>query len=149
MSFIGLPTPAAAGVIVSLVIFHQETLPILSETNPALCSVLEDVVFYCLPVLALGLAVLMVSRIRYPHVLNQYIRGRKPFAQFIRVLLGLGLIIWSRQAALVLIFCGFAASGFLKWFYYRVLKKGPLLVSAESVGLCTPQGQVFENDEGG
>ena len=27
MSFIGLPTPAAAGVVVSLVIFHQEALP--------------------------------------------------------------------------------------------------------------------------
>jgi hypothetical protein len=36
------------------------------------------------------------------------------------VLLFLGLIIWSRQVALVLIFCGFAASGFFKWFYYRV-----------------------------
>ncbi|MHC4596343.1 MAG: CDP-diacylglycerol--serine O-phosphatidyltransferase, partial [Planctomycetota bacterium] len=27
MSFVGLPSPAAAGVIVSLVIFHQEALP--------------------------------------------------------------------------------------------------------------------------
>ena len=25
--------------------------------------------------------------------------------------------------ALVLIFCGFAASGFLKWFYYKVIHK--------------------------
>jgi phosphatidylserine synthase len=76
---------------------------------------------YALPFLALGVAVLMVSRIRYPHVLNQYIKGKKPFAHLIRVLLGLGLIIWSRQAALVLIFCGFVASGFAKWFYYKIL----------------------------
>ncbi|HIJ51998.1 MAG TPA: CDP-diacylglycerol--serine O-phosphatidyltransferase [Planctomycetes bacterium] len=111
MSFVGLPTPAAAGVIVSLVILHQETLPSL------------NVIIYALPFLALGAAVLMVSRIRYPHILNQYLKGKKPFAHLIRALLFLALCIWSRQAALVLIFCGFAASSFVKWFYYKVIRK--------------------------
>ncbi len=110
MSFIGLPTPAAAGVIVSLIILHQETLPTL------------NVLIYILPFLALGVAVLMVSRIRYPHILNQYLRGKKPFAYLIRVLLLLAFVIWSIQAALVLIFCGFAASSFVKWFYYKVIR---------------------------
>jgi len=120
MSFIGLPTPAAAGVIVSLIIFHQETLPTF------------NVIIYTLPFLALGVSVLMVSRIRYPHILNQYIKGKKPFAHLIRALLFLGLIIWSRQVALVLIFCGFAASGFLKWFYYKVIhKRSDFALSAE------------------
>jgi len=123
MSFVGLPTPAAAGVIVSLIIFHQETLPVLSDKNTYAYILLEDLIIYGLPFLALGIAILMVSRIRYPHVLNQYIKGKKPFAHLIRVLLFLGLIIWSRQTALVLIFCGFAASGFAKWFYFRVLRK--------------------------
>jgi hypothetical protein len=65
----------------------------------------------------------MVSRIRYPHILNQYIKGKKPFAHLIRALVAIGLIIWSRQVALVLIFCGFAASGFVKWLYYHGLRK--------------------------
>jgi len=121
MSFIGLPSPAAAGVVVSLIIFHQETLPELSVKSAQVYLICENAIMYSLPLLALGVAVLMVSRIRYPHILNQYIKGKKPFAHLIRVLLGLGLVIWSRQAALVLIFCGFAASGFVKWFYYRVL----------------------------
>ncbi len=146
MSFIGLPTPAAGGVIVSLVIFHQETAPILSETNSSVRPVLENVVFYSLPVVTISLAVLMVSRIRYPHVLNQYIRGKKPFAQFIRVLLGLGLIVWGRQAALVLIFCGFASSGFLKWFYYKVVKKSPLLVTEQQGSLSTAEGPIIEEN---
>jgi len=120
MSFIGLPTPAAAGVIVSLVIFHQETLPELSARSTQAYVICENVIIYALPFLLLGVSVLMVSRIRYPHILNQYLKGKKPFAHLIRVLVFLGLIIWSRQAALVLIFCGFAAGGFLKWFYYRV-----------------------------
>jgi len=108
MSFIGLPTPAAAGVIVSLIILHQEKLPTL------------NIIIYALPFLALGIAILMVSRVRYPHILNQYLRGRKPFAHFIRVLLLLIFVFWNIQAALVLIFCGFAANSLLKWLYYRV-----------------------------
>jgi CDP-diacylglycerol--serine O-phosphatidyltransferase len=120
MSFIGLPTPAAAGVIVSLVIFHQETLPELSARSTNAYTICENIVIYALPFLLLSVSVLMVSRIRYPHVLNQYLKGKKPFAHLIRALVFLGLIIWSRQAALVLIFCGFAASGFVKWLYYRI-----------------------------
>ena len=123
MSFVGLPTPAAAGVIVSLVIFHQEALPLLSSHDSQVYRICENAIIYALPFLLLAVAVLMVSRIRYPHILNQYIKGKKPFAHLIRVLLFLGLIIWSRQAALVLIFCGFAASGFVKWFYYKVIRK--------------------------
>ncbi len=128
MSFIGLPTPGAAGVIVSLVIFHQETVPDIAEHSPQVCLVLEETLLYSLPVLALGLAALMVSRIRYAHVINQYIRGKKPFAHLIRALLFFGLVIWSRQVAFVVIFCGFAASGFLKWLYYRVIRRGRLAV---------------------
>lgn len=133
MSFIGLPTPAAAGVIVSLVIFHQETLLELSAGGSQAYAFCENAIVYSLPILALGMAVLMVSRIRYPHILNQYIKGKKPFAHLIRALLFLGLIIWSRQVALVLIFCGFAASGFLRWFYYKVIqrKKGFALSPAQ------------------
>jgi CDP-diacylglycerol--serine O-phosphatidyltransferase len=123
MSFVGLPTPAAAGVVVSLVIFHQETLPELSARSTYAYTICENAIIYALPVLVLGVAVLMVSRIRYPHILNQYIKGKKPFAHLMRVLLFLGLIIWSRQAVLVLIFCGFVASGFIKWLYYKVLRK--------------------------
>lgn len=115
MSFMGLPTPAAAGVIVSLVILHQESLSFFEETLPMI-----NAVIYVLPFVALGLAGLMVSRIRYPHVLNQYLRGKKPFGHFIRVLLLLAFLAWNRQVALVLIFCGFAAGSFVKWLYLRI-----------------------------
>ncbi len=125
MSFIGLPTPAAAGVIVSLVLFHQKTLMELLQTSPnnAVYLACESAVIYLLPFLIFATAVLMVSRIRYPHILNQYIKGKKPFAHLIRAVLAIGLIIWSMQTALVLIFCGFAASGFIKWFYLRVVRR--------------------------
>jgi len=126
MSFIGLPTPAAAGVIASLVILHQETLSTL-------------VIICALPLLALGVAILMVSRLRYPHILNQYLRGKKPFAHLIRVLLFLAFVFWSGiHAALALIFCGFAASSFVKWLYYKVIRnKGNLASAAQQPALMT------------
>jgi CDP-diacylglycerol--serine O-phosphatidyltransferase len=135
MSFVGLPTPAAAGVIVSLIILHQETLSSL------------NVIIYALPFLALGAAVLMVSRIRYPHILNQYLKGKKPFEYLIRVLLLLAFVIWNIQAALVLIFCGFAASSFVKWFYYKVIRNKHNLVSAAHSALTTvDNGQIAHQD---
>jgi CDP-diacylglycerol--serine O-phosphatidyltransferase len=141
MSFVGLPTPAAAGVIASLIIFHQQTLPNF------------DAIIYALPFLALGVAILMVSRLRYPHILNQYLRGKKPFAHLIRVLLLLALllafVIWSIQAALVLIFCAFAASSFVKWLYYKVIRsKGDLVSAAQHPALMTvDEAQIAEQDD--
>ncbi len=123
MSFIGLPTPAAAGVAVSLVLFHQEALGDLYARSTRAYAICQNIIVYSLPVIMVGLSVLMVSRIRYAHILNQYIRGKKPFAHFIRALLFFGLIIWSRQVAFVLLFCGFALSGFVKWLYFKAFKK--------------------------
>ncbi|MGD0552163.1 MAG: phosphatidylcholine/phosphatidylserine synthase [Sedimentisphaerales bacterium] len=133
MSFVGLPTPAAAGVIASLVIFHQETVPDITEHSMLAGAVLGEAIVYSLPALAMVLAVLMVSRVRYAHVVNQYIRGKKPFAHLIWILLFLGLIIWCWQLAFVVIFCGFAASGFLKWFYCRFFHKGQQALDESAV----------------
>ena len=113
MSFIGLPTPAAAGVLVSLIIFQQKNMDIL--------SVLCVTIIFALPLVAMGAAMLMVSRIRYPHVLNHYLKGKKQFADLIKALLLLFVIWWNLQAALVLIFCGFALRNFGRWLYQRIL----------------------------
>jgi len=134
MSFIGLPTPAAAGVIVSLVILHQETLPNL------------NLIIYVLPFAALGTAALMVSRIRYPHILNQYLRGKKPFAYLIRGLLLLVLVIYI-QVALAPVFCGFAAGSFVKWFYYKAIrKKQNIVASAQSAWTTANKDQITDGE---
>jgi len=135
MSFIGLPTPGAAGVIISLVILHQETLPSL------------NVIIYALPFCALGSAALMVSRVRYPHILNQYLRGKKPFSYLIRVLLLLAFLIWNIQVAMALIFCSFAASSFVKWFYYKVIRNKNNIVSAAQSALTTANKEQITNGE--
>jgi len=111
MSFMGLPSPAAAGVVISLVIFQQE------QFRGA------DLLAYALPFITLGVAILMVSRVRYPHVVNVYLRGKKPFSYLIRVLLFLGLVVWNMQIALVLIFGIFAGGSFAKWLYHKAMQQ--------------------------
>jgi len=148
MSFMGLPTPAAAGVIVSLVILHQyyeQTLPMINA------------VIYVLPFLVLGIAALMVSRIRYPHVPNLYLKGKKPFGHFIRVLLLLAFLACYTEVALVLIFCGFAASSFVKWLYSRIpvsrltARLSPGAIHGDDALIASPAGHSPANnlDESG
>jgi len=146
MSFMGLPSPAAAGVVVSLVIFYQEILSELVAKDSQAHLICGNAIVFALPFLTLGTGILMVSRIRYPHVLNQYLKGKKPFAHLIWLLLAIGLVVWSIQIALVLIFLGFAASGFAKWLYYKVLHKKITLTDATEQAILTgaPQAKMPE-----
>jgi CDP-diacylglycerol--serine O-phosphatidyltransferase len=130
MNFVGLPSPAAAGAIVSLIIFQQEEMPNI-----------ETYVIHALPFLTLSAAVLMVSQVRYPHMVNVYLRGKKPFSHLIQALFFLGLVaIWKWQAALVLIFWAFAVTGLAKWLWARLMHhKEP--VPEEIRDLATPAGE--------
>jgi CDP-diacylglycerol--serine O-phosphatidyltransferase len=119
MSFSGLPTPAAAGVLASMVILYQHiTQDSAKET--ALFVAGRWIIIHILAFVTIALAVLMVSRIRYPHVVNQYLRGKKPITHLIGAVVLLGMIyLCSLQMAMVIIFGGFAASGFVKWLWFH------------------------------
>jgi CDP-diacylglycerol--serine O-phosphatidyltransferase len=114
--FSGLPSPAAAGVIVSLVIFQQEALPEFTTPGSFYYTIFSKLLLWTLPAAGFFLAALMVSRISYPHFLNQYFKGKKPFAYLLMSLVAVGMVIWVRQIALVAGFWGFALSGAIKSF---------------------------------
>jgi len=123
MSFVGLPVPGAAGVLASMIIFYEDMLPTVGRSS-AVFKIGESVILYSLPFLAIGLALLMISRIPYPHLINQYFRGRKPLTHLFWSVAVIGLIyLCGLQSALVITFCGFALSGFARWFYYRIVLK--------------------------
>jgi CDP-diacylglycerol---serine O-phosphatidyltransferase len=120
--FVGLPSPAAAGVIVSLILLQTH---IRQSTIPGL------IIIKSLPFIAFGVAILMVSRVPYPHILNQFLIGKKPLANFIGILLLLVFVIWFLQIALVVIFCGFAADSFFRWLYYRLRVRHKLVIAGQ------------------
>lgn len=88
LSFKGLPSPAAAGTVASLVLLHQGlTYHVASN------AVIRDTALGLVGVTFLA-AIAMVSALRYSHLLNRYLRGRAPFHSIaFGIIVGLLLII--------------------------------------------------------
>ena len=119
MNFTGLPSPAAAGVIAGLIISIEHIRKDPTITGP-LFTFLFRFMLYALPFIAIGTAVLMVSRITYPHLINQYLRGRKPITHLFYIAILAGMI-WQAglPASLAITFSGFAVSGFARWAWLK------------------------------
>ena len=90
--FKGLPTPAAAGFIAALTIMFYELREEaaggenLAAIARAMAPVLDGLL-YAMPFVAVVLAVLMVSNVRYPHALNTVFRRRQPLSYLVSLLL--------------------------------------------------------------
>ena len=54
------------------------------------------------------MALLMVSRIPYPHIFDEFFRGNRNLAQFVQLLFALIAIFTVHELALPLIFTAFA-----------------------------------------
>jgi CDP-diacylglycerol--serine O-phosphatidyltransferase len=123
MNFAGLPSPAAAGVIVSLVIIHQQILPRILARVPDMAITFDIISISAFPLITFLSGILMVSRIRYPHLANHLLRGKKSLAMLL-LLFACGLfIIWNLQLAMVVGFCGFALFGVFRWLVLSIFRK--------------------------
>jgi CDP-diacylglycerol--serine O-phosphatidyltransferase len=105
LSFRGLPSPAAAGTLVSVIIVLTNVWP---ESQP---GTMAAVILWVLPVLTVALGLLMVSNVRYLHVLNQFIRGRRPVTHLIPILLAIALVFLLREVTLPVGFGAYMLSG--------------------------------------
>src|SRR5262245_37441093 len=72
--FKGLPSPAAAGCLASLAVVRSELSSTWTGLDPRL---VQGCVKVWAPIGALILALLMVSRLPYPHFTRQLLRGRR------------------------------------------------------------------------
>jgi CDP-diacylglycerol--serine O-phosphatidyltransferase len=110
--FRGLPTPAAAGALASFAValpaVHQLAGDTMSDASRHLSEQIIISTKYGLPVLTVALASLMVSRIRYPHVVSQWARGRWNFFNMVRLLFLVVGLLTVHELALPLVFCYFA-----------------------------------------
>jgi CDP-diacylglycerol--serine O-phosphatidyltransferase len=122
LNFAGLPSPAAAGTIVSIVVFQQDFLPKIINW-PAVSLTIEFTAVWVLPVITILAGLLMVTRIPYPHLANRLLRGKKSFSTFIIVLFVILFMIWNIQIAMALGFSIFAVYGIVRWFLIKITKK--------------------------
>ena len=125
MNFSGIPSPAAAGVVVSLVIFHQQLLSRFASGSPELVHTFELVTVFALPVITLLTGILMVSRIRYPHVANQLLRRKKTLPGLLAIFASGLFIVWYIELAMVVGFCGFAVFGVVRCIIWSLFRKTP------------------------
>ncbi len=97
--FIGLPTPAAAGFIASLIIVTEDVLSI-DKIHP-----------FALVFVVYLMAFLMVSNIKYSNFKSVDFREKKPFNILIFVVLGIYIIATVPQIMIFLLACVYILSG--------------------------------------
>jgi len=126
--FRGLPSPAAAGCLASLAIMRgsitEAHFRALAERWPVLQP---DLLGRCIEVAAmlgaLAIALLMVSRVPYPHLTKQILRGRKPFSHLVYVILVAVFLVLIRELALVPLFWLYALSMPVLHMWSRMLRR--------------------------
>lgn len=103
--FIGLPVPAAAGTVASLVLLLLH----FSQDNRELHSVA-----LVLPVLLLLIAFLMVSTVRYPSLKQIDWQTKTRFRTFVLIIVIAGFVFWLQEEALVCLFLGYIFLGLIR-----------------------------------
>lgn len=116
MSFKGLPSPAAAGTVASLILLHQHYFVGLSY-DPSHWAVRYSALGMVAIMLLAALA--MVSRLRYVHFTNRFLRGRMGLSRLGKLVIPLLLLTISIQGSLALIFVGYALSAPIIWLFRR------------------------------
>jgi CDP-diacylglycerol--serine O-phosphatidyltransferase len=119
--FTGLPSPAAAGVVATIIIPWGLAIEDKWIVTDALNWWLQG----SLPVIVFLLGVLMVSRVPYPHFMNKLLRGPRPFVTFVEIAVIVLLAVIFHQFALFLAFMGYAVMGPILWARSRLLRRGP------------------------
>lgn len=102
-SFAGLPTPAAAATIASFAILSYSLRNEGAVVTHANFELYDWWMQRIVPVLSIVIAILMVSRIPYPHPLTQFLRGRRSFAQLVAIVFSLMAILIVRNYAVPLL----------------------------------------------
>ncbi len=118
MSFKGLPTPAAAGMLVSLIIVLADFM------KEGTHSRLTGALLWVLPVVAALLGLLMVSNFRYTHLLNRFVRRRRPISHLVMWFAAILMVYWLREKILPVGFGAYVLSGPVLSMWRRLRRRG-------------------------
>jgi CDP-diacylglycerol--serine O-phosphatidyltransferase len=119
--FTGLPSPAAAAAIAG---FALTFYAIRQPDNPRVYAAGIDAALQSiLPLFGALLALLMVSRIRYPHVANQIFRGQKSFAHVVAVVFAMVTVMVIPGYAVPILCCAFVFYGPAHFCWEKVVRR--------------------------
>ena len=117
-TFSGLPSPAAAAVVASLAVFSYT---LRNEFNYENFAGFDWWLQHVLPPCAVVIAVLMVSRVPYPHIITQLLRGRRSFTHVVALLFAI-MGLWMVRWFAVPIICALYVSVPALKFAWKVLR---------------------------
>jgi CDP-diacylglycerol--serine O-phosphatidyltransferase len=117
--FVGLPSPAAAGLIASIVLALSRIVYI-SNPNDHLDLVLKSWSWVLLP-LMLVVSYLMISNVRFPSLKKINWDTRTKSKGFVLIILGASAFLFFREFSMLLVFFGYISWGVIRHFFY--LKK--------------------------
>lgn len=121
--FSGLPSPAAAASIAGFAIMFYT---LRREDNPFPYADQADLILQtCLPFFGALVAVLMVSRIRYPHVVNQVFRGQRSFAHLVAIVFTAVAVMVVRGYAVPIVCVAFVLTGPARVLWRKFGKREP------------------------
>lgn len=146
--FSGLPSPAAAGTVASfpIMVYGLKRLedPDQDLVWEKIANWLDPVTVTMLPWITLAVAILMVSRVRYVHLFNQLVRGKRNRKHLIQLVSALAVIFVMPQMAAPLLFCWFAFVAPVKALWnesvVRWWSRGrPVAAVADGVSMASPE----------
>ncbi len=101
--FIGLPTPGAAALPIALVLlfFGMKDMELVTVPEETI-GLVRTWILRLIPVSLIGLALLMVSRVPYPHFFAWMTRSRQPVKTLAKFVVLAGLLFLEPEFALML-----------------------------------------------
>ena len=115
MTFRGLPSPAAAASVAGFAIMFY----MLGQNDSIIFIGLQLV----LPFFALLAAMLMVSRIPYPHVVNQVFRGQRTLRHLVGIIFGVVAIMLFPNYVLSIVCVTFVLYGPLRYVWEKLVQR--------------------------
>lgn len=121
MHFAGLPSPAAAASIAGFAILFYELRR--DGNNLRFALEIDHAVQTALPFFALFVALLMVSRIPYPHLVNQVLRGQRSFGHVVALLFTFVAIMSIHDYSVPIMGCAFVIWPPIKFLWHRAFQR--------------------------
>ena len=123
MDFRGLPSPGAAACLAAMVLLFTHLMDKNWVWLPNRNLLIG--MSFTRPILTLATAGLMVSRFRYAHLINQYIRGRRPFGYLVKLVFVLLAAILEPFVTLAVVATIYVFSGPVQagWTLIRARKR--------------------------
>jgi len=119
--FTGLPSPAGAAAVATYAFLFSG----LRDVHAALpyADKLAYAAEWFLPAFALLVAGLMVSRLRYPHLVNHFLHGERSFQHLVALVFAAAVALMFGWYSLPLLYTGFALYGPVRYLWAHALHR--------------------------